>query len=334
MAELCGWAGLVLQVDLTSGRINKVPTAEYEPEKFIGGLGLNTKVFWSLGCPKIAAFAPENPLLVSVGPLTGMAGPFQRGTISSISPQSYPDELFSYSSFGGKWPAQLKYAGYDGLVVTGKAPKPVYLSIEDAAEQINAATHLWGAVTWATGEALLSEDMKAESLCIGPAAENLSRIAPVMTRTGNTAGQGGFGAVMGAKNLKAIRIKGTGAMRIARPDELLILIKLIAEEKSVSGSDLMPDLRKPLVGNPARDELVKKYRTRFSGCYGCPYQCMATYKVPKLGTGAASCAQWVYGAYDREDAESIWEANVLMQKLGFENYSIEAILSFLYLCRK
>jgi aldehyde:ferredoxin oxidoreductase len=334
MAELCGWAGLVLWVDLTSGKINKIPTAEYEPEKFVGGLGLNTKVFWIRGCPKIAAFDPENPLLVSVGPLTGVVGPFSRGTISSISPQSYPEELFSYSSFGGKWPAQLKYAGYDGLVVTGKASKPVYLSIEDADIQINDATHLWGVDTWATGEALLSKDMKAESLCIGPAAENLSRIAPVMTRTGNTAGQGGFGAVMGAKNLKAIRLKGTGAIRIARPDELLRLIKLMAEEKSVGGSDLMPDLRKPLVGNPARDELVKKYRTRFSGCYGCPYQCMATYKVPKLGTGAASCAQWVYGAYDHEDAESIWEANVLMQKLGFENYSIEAILSFLYLCRK
>jgi len=334
MLKLYGWAGLVLQVDLTSGKINKVPTAEYEPEKFIGGLGLNTKVFWSRGCPKIAAFDPENPLLVSAGPQTGTVGPFSRGMLSSISPQSYPDELFSYSSFGGKWPAQLKYAGYDGLVITGQASKPVYLSIEDADVYINDATHLWGIDTWATGEALLSKDMKAESLCIGPAAENLSRIAPVMTRTGNTAGQGGFGAVMGAKNLKAIRLKGTGAIRIARPDELLRLIKLMAEEKSVGGSDLMPDLRKPLVSKATRDELVQKYRTRFSGCYGCPYQCMATYKVPKLGTGAASCAQWVYGAYDSEDAESIWEANVLMQKLGFENYSIEAILSFLYLCRK
>jgi len=334
VAELCGWAGLVLQVDLTSGKVNKVPTREYEPQKFIGGLGLNTKVFWSLGCPKIAAFDPENPLLVSVGPLTGTLGPFQRGIISSISPQSYPDELFSYSSFGGKWPAQLKYAGYDGLVVTGKASRPVYLSIEDADVQINDATHLWGADTWATGEALLSKDMQAESLCIGPAAENLSRIAPVMTRTGNTAGQGGFGAVMGAKNLKAICVRGTGTVQIARLNELMALIKLITEEKSVRGSDLMPDLRKPLVGKAARDVLVQKYRTRFSGCYGCPYQCMATYKVPKIGTGAASCAQWVYGAYDHEDAESIWEANVFMQKLGFENYSIEAILSFLYLCRK
>jgi len=270
VAELCGWAGLVLQVDLTSGKVNKVPTREYEPQKFIGGLGLNTKVFWSLGCPKIAAFDPENPLLVSVGPLTGTLGPFQRGIISSISPQSYPDELFSYSSFGGKWPAQLKYAGYDGLVVTGKASRPVYLSIEDADVQINDATHLWGADTWATGEALLSKDMQAESLCIGPAAENLSRIAPVMTRTGNTAGQGGFGAVMGAKNLKAICVRGTGTVQIARLNELMALIKLITEEKSVRGSDLMPDLRKPLVGKEARDVLVKKYSTRCSGCYGCP----------------------------------------------------------------
>jgi len=91
MVELCGWAGLVLQVDLTSGKINKVPTAEYEPEKFIGGLGFNTKVFWSLGCPKIAAFDPENPLLVSVGPLTGVVGPCSL-TLTSYFPTPRSEE--------------------------------------------------------------------------------------------------------------------------------------------------------------------------------------------------------------------------------------------------
>jgi len=329
-----GWAGQILWVDLTAGKITKVPTAEYEPEKFIGGLGLNTRIFWSLGCPKVAAFDPANPFIASAGPLTGIVGPFQRGIISSISPQSYPDELFSYSSFGGKWPAQLKYAGYDGVVVIGKASKPVYLSIEDADVQIEDATDLWGLDTWATGDELLGKDTKAESLCVGPAAENLSRVAPVMTRTGNTAGQGGFGAVMGAKNLKAIRVRGTGGVQIAKPDKLMGLIRLIAKEKVDGSGEPALDLRKPLAGNPARGELVKKYRTRFSGCYGCPYQCMATYKVPGLGTGAASCAQWNYGAFDSEDPDSVWEANVLMQKLGLENYSFEAILSFLYLCKK
>jgi aldehyde:ferredoxin oxidoreductase len=329
MAKSFGWAGQVLWVDLTSGKITKAPTSEYEPEKYIGGLGLNTRIFWSLGCPRVTAFDPANPFIASTGPLTGIVGPFQRGIISSIAPQCYPDELFSYSSFGGKWPAQLKYAGYDAVVVIGKASKPVYLSIEDADVQIKYATDIWGLDTWAAGEALLGKDSKAETLCMGIAGKNLSRIAPVMTRTGNTAGQGGFGAVMGAKNLKAIRVKGTGGVQIAKPDRLMSLIKLMAEWK-----DPDPIFRKPLAYNPARNELVTKYRTRFSGCYGCPYQCMATYKVPGMGTGSASCEQWLYGTFDSEDPVAVWEANVLMQKLGLENWSIEAILSFLYLCKK
>jgi aldehyde:ferredoxin oxidoreductase len=334
MAKSCGWVGKVLLVDLTSGKITKVPTSEYEPEKYIGGLGLNTRIFWSLGCPKVSAFDPDNPFIASGGPLTGTMGPFQRGTISSIAPQSYPDELFSYSSFGGKWTAQLKYAGYDAVVVLGKAAKPVYLSIEDADVQIKDAADIWNLDTWAVGEALLGQDSKAETLCTGIAGKNLSRLAPVMTRTGNTAGQGGFGAVMGSKNLKAIRVKGTGGVQIAKPDRYMSLIKFMLEWKDPVAKLPGSDLRVPLAGNPARNELVTKYRTKFSGCYGCPYQCMATYKVPGLGTGSASCAQWNYSAYDSTDTESVWEASVLMQKLGFENYSIEAILSFLYLCKK
>ena len=246
MAKSFGWAGQVLWVDLTDGKITKVPTSEYEPERYIGGLGLNTRIFWSLGCPKVAAFDPANPFIASAGPMTGIVGPFQRGIICSISPQSYPDELFSYSSFGGKWPAQLKYAGYDAVVISGKASKPVYLSIEDADVQIKDATDIWNLDTWATGEALLGQDIKAETLCMGIAGKNLSRIAPVMTRTGNTAGQGGFGAVMGAKNLKAIRVKGTSGVQIANPDRLMSLIKFVAEWKEPVGNIPALDLRKPL----------------------------------------------------------------------------------------
>jgi aldehyde:ferredoxin oxidoreductase len=334
MADSCGWAGQVLWVDLTNGKITKVPTAAYEPEKFIGGgIGLNTKIFWDLGCPKVPAFDPENPLMASSGPLTGTVGPFQRGMISSISPQSYPDELFSYSSFGGKWPSQLKFAGYDGVVVLGKADRPVYLSINDDDVQIEDAGDLWGLDTWSTGEALLGKEPGAESLCIGPAGENLSRISPIVTRTGNTAGEGGFGAVMGSKNLKAIRVKGTGSMKISKPRVFLELIKIIA--KATDDFKFTASMfRKPLCGKPAREELVTKYRTRFSGCYACPYQCTGKYKVPGLGTGSASCAQWLFGAFDHEDARSVWEANALMQRIGLDNYSIEAIISFLYICKK
>jgi len=133
MSRIYGWAGKVLQVDLTDETINKVPTTNYKPQEFIGGVGFNAKIFWELGCPKVDAFDPRNPLIISVGPLTGIYGPFGKGEVCSISPQCYPDELFTYSGFGGVFPAKMKYAGYDSIVISGKADGPVYLSIHDGA---------------------------------------------------------------------------------------------------------------------------------------------------------------------------------------------------------
>ncbi|MGR3296187.1 MAG: aldehyde ferredoxin oxidoreductase N-terminal domain-containing protein, partial [Candidatus Bathyanammoxibius sp.] len=121
MTESYGWAGKILWVDLTDGKITKVPTSDFEPEKYIGGVGLNSKIFWELGCPAVDAFHPDSPLLLSVGPLTGASGPFTRATMCAIAPQCYPEELFTYSGFGGKFPSELKYAGYDGIVIVGKA---------------------------------------------------------------------------------------------------------------------------------------------------------------------------------------------------------------------
>ncbi len=126
MAESYGWTGKVLWVDLTDREVSKVPTSDFEPEKFIGGIGLNTRIFWELGSPKVSAFNPANPLLISIGPLTGASGPFNRSEVGGIAPQTYPQELFTYSGFGGKFSSELKYAGYDGIVILSKADKPVY----------------------------------------------------------------------------------------------------------------------------------------------------------------------------------------------------------------
>ncbi len=114
-----GWTGKILWVDLTTKKISIVPTSDFEPEKYLGGVGLNTKIFWEMGCPKVDAFDPDNPLLISVGPVTGAAGPFNRAEVCGIAPQSYPQETFAYSGVGGKIPSEIKYAGYDGLVIVG-----------------------------------------------------------------------------------------------------------------------------------------------------------------------------------------------------------------------
>jgi aldehyde:ferredoxin oxidoreductase len=148
MKDLCGWAGTILFVDLSDGKVTRVPTTGYIPEAVLGGVGLNAKIFWDLGCPQVDAFQPDNPLIISAGPLTGTYGPVGRGAISTISPQCYPQELFTYSSIGGKAASEMKFAGYDAVVILGKAEKPVYLSIRDEEVGIRNAENLWGLDTF------------------------------------------------------------------------------------------------------------------------------------------------------------------------------------------
>ena len=322
MAKSYGWAGKVLQVDLANEIVNKVPTADYRPEEFIGGVGLNAKIFWELGCPKVDAFDPDNPLIISVGPLTGTYGPFGRGEVCSISPQCYPDELFTYSGFGGMFPAEMKYAGYDGIVILGKAEKPVYLSIHDEDIEIKDANDLWGVETFEAQKVLMTDEPEASILVIGPAGENLSRIAIILNETEFAAGQGGFGAVMGSKNLKAIVVKGTGVVTVAKPDKVLELTRTIIEEnKKLSFLGLM--YRTPYMApQETKDIFAGRYFKKPYGCYGCPQQCRSIHYIPGIGLSGASCENWLWAPRFSNDPKDIWEANVLSQRLGINTYEL------------
>jgi aldehyde:ferredoxin oxidoreductase len=329
MEKSYGWTGKILWVDLSNGKITKVPTSDFEPDKFIGGVGLNTKIFWELGGPKVDAFHPDSPLLISIGPLTGAGGPFNRAEVCGIAPQSYPEELFAYSGFGGKLPSELKYAGYDGIVILGKADKPVYLSINDENVEIKDAKRLWGVDTFETQKALIGNHPKASVLTIGPAGENLCRIAIILNETASAAGQGGYGAVMGSKNLKAIVVRGTGTLKIAKPDDFL---KFISERKT-AGEWLTGAAqswgRYPLCGEPIRTDMRSKYLKRFAGCHGCPYQCMGFYDMPGIGKGAQMCVEAWYGYFSKGSSEGYWEGNILSQKLGINNYELFGIMLFI-----
>lgn len=329
MAKSCGWAGKVLQVDLTSKTVSKVPTAVHRPEEFIGGLGLCAKIFWELGCPKVHAFDPVNPLIVSAGPLTGSYGPFGRGEVCTISPQCYPDELFTYSGFGGMFPAEMKHAGYDGIVILGKAEKPVCLSIHDEDVEIRDANGLWGAETFEAQRVLMTDEPEASILVIGPAGENLSRIAVILNETKFAAGQGGFGGVMGSKNLKAIVVRGTGVVGVAKPDKVLELTRTITEEnKKMHWLRLM--FRTPYTApQETKDVFARRYFKKHYGCYGCPLQCHSIHDVPGIGLSGVSCANWLWAPKFSVDPKEIWEANVLGQRLGINTFEGIIALPFL-----
>lgn len=324
-----GWTGKILWVDLTAGKISTVPTSDYEPEKYLGGVGLNTKIFWELGSPTVDAFHPDSPLLISVGPVTGISGPFNRAEVCGIAPQSYPQETFAYSGIGGKFPLELKSAGYDGLVVLGKSDKPVYLAVNDDKVSIEDAKSLWGVDTYETQKALMDKYPRASVLTIGPAGESLCRVAIILNETASAAGQGGYGGVMGSKNLKAIAVRGTGTLKVARPDDLMRLIKdrMDANEWLVGGAQSWG--RYPLCGGAIATDMKANHLKRTAGCHGCTYQCMGFYDIPGIGKGGQMCVEAWYGWFDGSSSEGYWEGNILSQKLGINNYELLGLMSWL-----
>jgi aldehyde:ferredoxin oxidoreductase len=324
-----GWTGKILWVDLTKKKITSVPTSNYEPEKYLGGVGLNTKIFWEMGCPKVDAFDPNNPLLISVGPVTGTAGPFNRAEVCGIAPQSYPQETLAYSGVEGKIPSEIKYAGYDGLVIVGKSDKPVYLSILNDVVRLEDAKSLWGLDTFETQKSLMKKHFNAAVLSIGPAGENLCRVAIILNETASAAGQGGYGAVMGSKNLKAIVVKGSGALKVARPDALMKLQqeRMNAKEWLVGAAQSWG--RYPLCGGNIAADMRANRLKRMAGCHGCTYQCMGFYDIPGIGKGAQMCVEAWYGWYSGGSSEGYWEGNILSQKLGINNYELLGIMAWL-----
>jgi len=329
MSTAYGWTGKLVWIDLTSQKITEVPTSDFKPEEFIGGVGLNTKIFWEMGSPKVEAFHPDNPILLTIGPLTGASGPFNRAEICGIAPQTYPDELFAYSGFGGKFPSELKYAGYDGIVILGKADSPVYIQIEDGDVKIKNAGSLWGQDTFLTQRELIDRYPTSSVLAIGPAGENMSRISVILNETASCSGQGGYGAVMGSKNLKAIVVRGTGTLKIARPDEFMeILSKRQAYGEWTAGPHQTWG-RTPLTGGIIRTTMRREYLKKYSGCRGCPFQCQGFYNIPGIGQGGQMCVEAWYGFFSGGSPEGYWEGNILSQKLGVNNYELLGIMIYI-----
>ena len=217
-----GWMGRLLEIDLSSGTISERDTMPYLDD-YLGGRTLAARLAWESIPAGIDAFDPENRILIMTGPLTGTPAPTTGRTImSGVSPRTYPFAWYTHSTLGGWFGPQLKYAGYDGLIIYGTAPVPTLLEITDEGARLVEAEELWGTDT-RTCQLRLKEryGQAAQVLCIGPAGENKIRFATVQHSEENAAGHSGFGGVWGSKRLKAIVVRGTGAVSIADPERLL-----------------------------------------------------------------------------------------------------------------
>lgn len=331
MSEIYGWTGKILRVNLSSGEVSTIDTMKYVPD-FLGGVGIASRIAWEELSPGVDAFDPENLLFIMVGPLTGtLASGAGRVEVLGIAPQQHPP-IFSRSGMGGHWGAELKYAGYDGVIVDGKSEKPVYLWIDDGKVEILDAQNLWGRGTYGTTMALRAiHGRETRVISCGQAGERLCRIAVIQTETGNAAGQGGYGAVMGAKNLKAIAVRGTKGVKIARPKEFFDLCVHASHEGQTPGSFEISTDRKGIRTDSAGD------RFRLRKCGFCLTPCVhQIYQNVQAtdGLGAPSVARqcWGYmGVSSRVDKV----ARAMTSDYGLNGWEITyGIIPWLQMCKQ
>lgn len=310
--KMYGWMGAVLRVDLTREKVTKQPLDREVAAKFIGGRGLNSKVLFDEIRPGIDPLGPENVLCLATGPLTGTPLALSsRLELSTLSPYSY---ILGDGSAGGFFPAAMKFAGYDQIVITGRSSAPKYLWIDDGAAELRDASDLWGKTTWETTNILqkkLGKDVKVA--CIGQAGENLVRAASTIFDKYHSAARGS-GAVFGSKNLKAIAVRGEGKVNLAdsekfkelaREDrEFFLKDKFQQEIVKNYGShygivNWFPSYRnsekylsKEEIPEELTPEALKKYEIRRYACYGCVVACKDVYRIPEgeyegeIGSGA------------------------------------------------
>ncbi|RLI26984.1 MAG: hypothetical protein DRO52_01450 [Candidatus Hecatellales archaeon] len=349
-----GYAGRILRVDLTEGKTYTVSTTTYA-DRFLGGIGFADKIYWDEARPDMDPFDPESLLFFTVGPLTGTLVPGSARTIvAGKSPITYPRPAYTRSSFGGEWGPELKFAGYDCLVIKGKAEKPVYLWIQDDNVEIRDATRIWGADAYATQDLVKREvgDERAQVVAIGPAGEKLVRFACIIHRRARAAGQGGFGAVMGSKNLKAIAVRGTKGVAVADPEGVLALREYVTPRFVICCSSIEDSRRFHAtrdhwnitkMANPWIPPFIKKYgldsrgRVRNTGCFACPIGCHNYCEVPGFPGGEISCLQWWYANLitnrsplpDEKAERATWEAKTLADQYGLNAYEFMQMIPLL-----
>ncbi|MDA8124667.1 MAG: aldehyde ferredoxin oxidoreductase [Deltaproteobacteria bacterium] len=240
-----GWAGKILRVDLSTGRIGTDNTLERYRD-FLGGTGIGYKVMWDEVPPGTKPHDPENKLVFAVGPLAGTSAPCSgRTAITTLWPVCWPLPLVASGHMGGQFAVKLKYAGYDALIIEGKAEHPVWLMIADGQVAIHDARRLWGQGV-RHAQIALAEIMGQDAAvaAIGPAGENLVPLSTVVTGASHSAG--GVGSIMGAKNLKAIAILGTGSIRIAGDKaEWEKLVKYHLSLLGANNQDVVPRMPQP-----------------------------------------------------------------------------------------
>jgi aldehyde:ferredoxin oxidoreductase len=224
-----GWKGKVLRVDLTKGETRVESLDPGIAKDYIGGRGLGIYYLNEEVDPNCDPLSPENMIVMANGPLTGTRAP--TGARYMVMTKSPLTGAITCSNSGGRFPTEMKRAGYDVVIFTGRAKRPVYLWINQGKAELRSAEHLWGKNTHETTDLLLADtDPKARVACIGPAGERLVLFASIMNDKDRAAGRSGVGAVMGSKNLKAVVVRGDEKIALKDEDRFKAFNKQILDK--------------------------------------------------------------------------------------------------------
>ncbi|MCE5275656.1 MAG: aldehyde ferredoxin oxidoreductase family protein [Syntrophaceae bacterium] len=352
-----GWKGTILRINLEKGTVVTEELPADLAKKYLGGRGLGTYYMGVEVDPRIDPLSPENKLIFAAGPLSGTNAP-SAGHYDVVTKGPLTGTIAASSS-GGMFGPMLKYAGYDMIIFEGMASRPVYVWIMDDKVELRDAGALWGKTVPETTEALREEtDEEASVACIGPAGERLVLFANVMNECGRAAGRSGVGAVMGSKNLKAVVVRGTGAVQIPDPKafrDTVIKTSAKIRENPVGGSglrlygtDVLVNILNEVGALPTRnfresyfptadkvggETLAKTLLTRPRGCYSCIISCGRASRVKNpayegMGEGPEYETAWSLGPdCGIDDLEAVTKANFICNDYGMDTITMGSTIA-------
>lgn len=360
-----GYIGKVLKVDLNSGRMRTEGLDPRLIEDYIGGRGIGIRLLYDLLPAGADPLSPQNPLIFATGPCTGTIAPFS--SFFNVTTKGPLAGACLAAHSGGHFGPELKLAGLDVLVVTGRSEKPVYLSIDGGKTELRDASDLWGLDTYETTERLQERHPEARVAVIGPAGENLVRYAAIMNDRSRAAARGGTGAVMGSKRLKAIVVKGNpagGGVKVANPEQLTQLlleanstVKQRAATFMRVGTPMVIDIADHTGILPTRnfqvgsfegaslinaDSLESRHKSRNKACFSCGMGCSNINRLHVCGSapsdedvddfegeGPEYETIFAFGANcGNADLPSIIRLNDRCNRLGLDTISTGAVLAY------
>lgn len=351
-----GYHGRFLKVNLSALQTEDMPLDEAVLKSFIGGASLAAKLLYDCLQPGMDPLAPESPLIFATGPFTGSSIPMvSRYAVCGISPLT---GYWGEATSGGAFPFRLKQAGYDGIFLTGKADKPVYLFMDNGKAELRDASDLWGKDIFET-QAKLKAAIGQTGLgmaCIGPAGENLAKTAGIMNDAGRTAGRCGLGALMGSKNLKAVVATGKLRAEVADPEKVKEMTKeglsairqnLITPAMREYGTLMYTDMGMTLSDVPVKyftksvfpaakltgQALRQRYTVENFACVGCPIGCGREVKNFREGLEHVDGPEYetviAFGPLCMNfDFDSIIEANYLCNAHGIDTISLGVSIAY------